>query len=1064
QGRELHLSEIRRHFRSSTQVRFFSFVIIIRTEMAVEESLLTKKIAKILDEASVSNANHNRKLKDLSSLRSKTTTSSSSFFVSFSEALIPLFAFQRRSPSAERVVRFVSAFATYRDPNHNLDCDAFLEDFLRFLLVASAAANKTPRFRACQVFSEIIMRLPDDAEVASELWDEVIECLKVRVVDKVPLIRTYAVRALSRFAIDCENSDVLDLFLEFLPLEQSAEVRKTILLSLPPSNATSQAIIECTMDVSESVRKAAYYVLADKFPLQSLSIKLRTVILQRGLADRSTVVVKECIRMMTDEWLNKCCNGNPVQFLKYLDVETYETVGESVMQVLLEAGLIQLHDTESIQQYISSHNETSTEDAENSTSNIELMEAEDALYWKMVCRHLQREAQAKGSDAAATMGTEAAVYAEEASKNNDLLERILPATVSDYIKLVKAHMNAGPIYRFTSRQLVLLGAMLDFSDSANRKVASEFLMELLHKPFDNEQDDDGNIVVLGDGINLGGDRDWADAVFELARKVHSASGEFEEVVLSVIEELAQPCRERTANFMQWMHSLAVIGFLLENTQSLRLIQGKAIEPTEILQSILLPGAKHVHLDVQRISIRCIALFGLLEKKPSKEVVRQLRLSLVKGPTPISIMASKALIDLGMWHNPKEVDSVFGLDLLPNCQENEVSSSPTTFFDDEEGSLNIKLLDLLYAGLVKDDWGDFLASDENESVQGVLAEGFAKILLLSESYPSIPTSLHPLLLTKLISLYFSSETKDLQRLKQCLSVFFEHYPSLSANHKKYLSKAFVPVMRSMWPGIDGNTAASPIAVSKMRKRAVQASRFMLQMMQAPLYEDSVEPPLECGEEGLAIRIAIEVANFPNKKTSAERAYISAISKILVLLHFRSSEQDAIKLMRRILVSVTASVSTTERDLIKELKRMADHLSEVVRNGDDEQLLAQDQANLILERLEVDFNLDPRVSDKTIQSPIPRSTKPKRGKRQVRQQETSSSSEEEEEESSPTSIVPVNRQSVRAKTVFFYYGSFKQGIVLFSEGTNVLLHEARNELKYVFRSDAVFCLNTYLMVML
>ena len=65
------------------------------------------------------------------------------------------------------------------------------------------------------------MRLPDDAEVDNGLWDEVIECLKIRVVDKVPVIRTYAVRALSRFATDCENSDVLNLFLEVLPLEQN---------------------------------------------------------------------------------------------------------------------------------------------------------------------------------------------------------------------------------------------------------------------------------------------------------------------------------------------------------------------------------------------------------------------------------------------------------------------------------------------------------------------------------------------------------------------------------------------------------------------------------------------------------------------------------------------------------------------------------------------------------------------------------------------------------------------------------------------------------------------------
>lgn len=97
-------------------------------------------------------------------------------------------------------------------------------------------------------------------------------------------------------------------------------------------------------------------------------------------------------------------------------------------------------------------------------------------------------------------------------------------------------------------------------------------------------------------------------------------------------------------------------------------------------------------------------------------------------------------------------------------------------------------------------------------------------------------------------------------------------------QKCLSKAFVPVMRSMWPGIYGNAGGSSIVVSNKRKRAVQASKFMLQMMQAPLYVkekevegenrsretsetlDSREPSLECGEEGLAIRIATEVIVF------------------------------------------------------------------------------------------------------------------------------------------------------------------------------------------------------------
>ena len=131
--------------------------------------------------------------------------------------------------------------------------------------------------------------------------------------------------------------------------------------------------------------------------------------------------------------------------------------------------------------------------------------------------------------------------------------------------------------------------MLDFSDATIRKVASAFVQDLLHRPLEYEVDDDGNKVVIGDGINLGGDKDWADAVSRLARTVHAAAGELEEVILDVVKELAQPCRERTADFMQWMHCLAVTGLLLENAKSFHLVQGKASEFAELLQSLLLPG-------------------------------------------------------------------------------------------------------------------------------------------------------------------------------------------------------------------------------------------------------------------------------------------------------------------------------------------------------------------------------------------------------------------------------------------------------------------------------------------
>ncbi|GMI66121.1 EMBRYO DEFECTIVE 2656 [Hibiscus trionum] len=985
-------------------------------EQEMTATQLTCKIAKILDEVKASIATHQRKLKELSAVRSK-CSSVHHFSVAFTKTLTPLFQALKRTATMERVVRFVSAFASARDPVDASASDEFLEEFLKFLLVGATAANKTARFRACQIISEIILRLPDDSEVSDELWDEVIELMKFRVVDKVPLIRTLAVRALSRFVNDSENTDILDVFLEVLPLEQNAEVRKTIVLSMPPSNTTSQVIVDCTIDVSESVRKAAYCVIANKFPLQSLSIKHRTTILQRGLADRSLAVSKECLKLMIDQWLAKCCNGDPVKLLKYLDVETYESVGESVMESLLKAGLVKLHKVESIQQYIlrASTNEINEGDSADYSVSIKLMEPEVSLYWRMVCKHLQMEAQGKGSDAAATMGTEAAVYAAEASDNNDLLDRILPETVSDYIDLVKAHIDAGMNYHFASRQLLLLGEMLDYSDATIRKIAGSFVQELLHRPLEHEVDDEGNKIVIGDGINLGGDRDWAIAVARLARKVLSAAGEFEEVILGVVQELAGPCRERTAEFIKWMHCLAVTGLLLENAKSFHW----AAEPTELLQSLLLPGAKHVHLDVQRVSVRCLGLFGLLENKPSEELVKQLRISYVKGPSPISTVACKALFDIGLWHGPKEVDRALGLDFSSQLEEDALPSSSVNFSDTDR-DLDIKLVDLLYAGFATKNWGRALENDDSESVQAVLGEGFAKILLLSEKYPSIPTSCHPLLLSKLISLYFSNESKDLLRLKQCLSVFFEHYASLSENHKKCLSKTFIPVMRSMWPGIDDNSGGSTYMISSMRKRAIQASRFMLQMMQTPLYakgteaeddngckgspeiiDGSAQSSIEYGEEGLAIHIATEVLRFQAKKTSAEKTYVAALCRILASLHFRSSEQGPVKIMRRLLSSVCECVPG-EKDLLKELKQMAERLKGLDINPDLD--LVEDEAKYIFGKLDLEFNMDVDGSTAVPQTPAPCSTRPNRLRRRVRREEVSS--DEEDSPASVKSMAPTN----------------------------------------------------------
>lgn len=167
--------------------------------------------------------------------------------------------------------------------------------------------------------------------------------------------------------------------------------------------------------------------------------------------------------------------------------------------------------------------------------------------------------------------------------------------------------------------------------------------------------------------------------------------------------------------------------------------------------------------MQIVATRCLGLFGLVERKPSEVLVNQLRISVVSAPSPVSSMACKALLDLAMWHGPREADSSVGLD-LPHSQEEKKKFS-SVGFSDANNVQTVELLDLLYSKLDREDTDEFAETDDH--VHAILGEGFAKILLLSDNYPSIPTALHPLLFGRLINLYFSNELKEMHR---CVTVF------------------------------------------------------------------------------------------------------------------------------------------------------------------------------------------------------------------------------------------------------------------------------------------------------
>lgn len=169
-------------------------------------------------------------------------------------------------------------------------------------------------------------------------------------------------------------------------------------------------------------------------------------------------------------------------------------------------------------------------------------------------------------------------------------------------------------------------------------------------------------------------------------------------------------------------------------------------------------ANNIHADVRRVSVRCLGVYGLLERKPSEVIVKQLQRSLISGPSSVNVMACKALFDLAAWHGIHELDVSISLDQTNICGEkNSFISVDLNASED----LPVGLLDLLHSVLDRNELAQGTELND-DTIEGTLGEGFAKLLLLSDRYPSLSPSLHHILLGRLIKIYFNSEYASLER--------------------------------------------------------------------------------------------------------------------------------------------------------------------------------------------------------------------------------------------------------------------------------------------------------------
>eukprot|EP00850_Spirogloea_muscicola_P018980 SM000180S03505 [mRNA] locus=s180:183395:187796:+ [translate_table: standard] len=738
---------------------------------------------------------------------------------------------------------------------------------------------------------------------------------------------------------DYAGDTTLALYCELLHTDKSADVRRAIVASLPPCPAAAEAVLERVTDVDAG----------------------RVRGLREGLADLTPAARNECAAML-ELWCGHHCGGDMALLLARLAPAAgpqNEAVAELAARRFVEAGLLRPSPGATLRQQA----DWAEQGSAGSPGAAECVAPEHALCFRVLTEALYGEAEAsaavpellvdKGRRAAATGGGEAAMLAAEAAAVNAALEAMLPATVTDHVRLVERHLTTGgPEARFAARQLLYMAVPMDFADAAGRAAAAGLVRRLLLDSGGGSGGAGSELAAAGsdeappDRPVLLADKQWRDVVDTFSRRVHGEGTEWAAAVVAPLGELGGLPSGANAprGATDWGRALGAAEVLLSSATGPRQLVTAGASPAALLDHLLLPAVRataasllrqlfwlvaspakpavttlavvlllqagHGDSPVRTAGLRCLALLGHMDAGAAQLALPVLeRVAADANAKPCERhTAVKALVDLTLCHGADGLDGKDG---------------------DGGGTAGLQLSDLLVALLDEgqereeggeggEEGGD--AEDEAgspdeergggavEGIHGLAAEGLAKLLLCrpppdASTVPSETTK--PL--ARLLALYGCLDRERKPRLQQCLYIFFENYA-------RAIAAVFLEVVLRSWPQLaDG----SRVATAK-RKQAAQLAQLMVALLQRPLLAaqqggDDGEHPTAAsdsglpaapapvmdeddtdrGYEALALQLAAEIVR--GRSRPDRRTLSSMLMKCLSALTLRPSQREPIAVL-------------------------------------------------------------------------------------------------------------------------------------------------------------------------
>ncbi|EGG11613.1 uncharacterized protein MELLADRAFT_115273 [Melampsora larici-populina 98AG31] len=410
----------------------------------------------------------------------------------------------------DRVIKFIGAFCSFatdhdplKDSSDQTPTNRLLLHIIKYLNRGFEAKNKIVRFRCCQLLAYVVNSLED---IDNDLFSELKSKLLVRSHDKEKDVRQQAAIALMNFRPVGEEEDededevnVNDALIDLMIRDPSSEVRRTVLHKLceVPNSITLPAVLTRLRDVDTLIRRTVYRDLflavnakpeptLSPDPSQCFTLDERHLIL-KGLKDREEAVRKEATSLVNC-WIRSGFGGNIEKFLQTMDLvglisEEEESEGELVKTENIERA---------VKAWISAgglEDSLEVEDLTGEATPVELwseswwadINPERAFLLRVVTNHLKSIQDEARLDQVMPVVTALAFRIEHNfTALSEALELISKTSSTDMAdEETQEIVRKGEAKTFVLKELLSVAMLADYGDETGRRKMFSLLRDLI---------------------------------------------------------------------------------------------------------------------------------------------------------------------------------------------------------------------------------------------------------------------------------------------------------------------------------------------------------------------------------------------------------------------------------------------------------------------------------------------------------------------------------------------------------------------------------------------------------